>query len=119
VCVPREYGQTVPTASQKNKTVCSCTSRIVIDTPFEVDSSRCVIGRSPGLRLVGLKLPSQCIAAPVAYSLRSSTLTVAGAAPDLHRIPMQHQVPSVIRQVRESSQVGNGRRGRRRVGHAE
>jgi hypothetical protein len=30
-----------------------------------------------------------------------------GAAPDLHRIPMQHQVPGVIRQVRESSQVAD------------
>jgi hypothetical protein len=53
-------------------------SGIAIDAPFEVDSSRCELSRSPGSRFFGLKLPSQRIIAPVAYSLRSSALTVAG-----------------------------------------
>src|SRR5580704_16306746 len=53
-------------------------TRVVIDTPFEVDSNRCELGRSPGSRFVEWKLPSQRISAPVAYSLRFSTLTVAG-----------------------------------------
>src|ERR1700728_399105 len=53
-------------------------SGIVIDTPPEVDSNRCELSRSPGSRFFGWKLPSQRIAAPVANSLLSSTLTVAG-----------------------------------------
>jgi|ERR1700691_939349 hypothetical protein len=44
----------------------------------EVDSNRCELSRSPGSRFFEMKLPSQCIAAPVANPLHSSALTVAG-----------------------------------------
>lgn len=60
--------------------------------PTEVDSHRCGLDRSPGLRFVGAKRPSQRLSASGILLLRSSTLTVAGAAPDLHRLPIRHQV---------------------------
>jgi hypothetical protein len=66
--------------------------RIVIDLPTEADSHRCELDRSPGSRFVGAKRPSQQMNASGVLLLRSSTLTVAGAAPDLHRLPLQHQV---------------------------
>ena len=44
----------------------------------QADSNRRELSRSPGSRFFGWKLPSQRCAAPVAYSLRSSALTVAG-----------------------------------------
>ena len=66
--------------------------RIVIDLPTEADSHRCELDRSAGLRFVGAKRPSQQMNASGVLLLRSSTLTVAGAAPDLHRLPLRHQV---------------------------
>lgn len=60
--------------------------------PTEVDSHRCGLDRSPGSRFVGTKRPSQRMSASGVLLLRSSTLTVAGAAPDLHRLPLRHQV---------------------------
>jgi hypothetical protein len=70
--------------------------RIVIDLPTEADSHRCELDRSPGLRFFGTKLPSQRLSASGGLLLRSSTLTVAGAAPELHRLPLRHQVAFFI-----------------------
>ena len=69
--------------------------RLVIDLPTEADSHRCELDRSPGLRFVGAKRPSQQMNASGVLLLRSSTLTVAGAAPDLHRLPLRHQVQNL------------------------
>ena len=58
--------------------------------PFEAQDLR--VDRSPGLRFVGAKRFSQRLSASGLLLLRSSMLTVAGAAPDLHRLPLRHQV---------------------------
>lgn len=60
------------------RNACGQDSGIVADTPFEVDSNRYELGRSPDLRFTELELPSQGILASVAYLLQFSALTVAG-----------------------------------------
>jgi hypothetical protein len=77
-----------PTYSQKTRRIVRFNSGIVIDLSFEVDAYRSELGRSPGSRFFGLKLPSQrvCASGVIASLLRAYS---GGAAPDLHRIPIQ------------------------------
>ena len=63
--------------------------------PSEVDSNRQELGRSPDLRFIESGLPSQGIAASVAYLLRFSALTVAGAVLDFHQLPKKHQARTI------------------------
>jgi len=73
--------------------------------PSSTGSNRGEPGRSPGSRFVGLKPPSQRLSRASGNSLRSSTLTVAGAAPVFYRLPIQNQVLNFIRQPEQPSQV--------------
>ena len=61
----------------------------------------------------GTKLPSQRLWRQWRLLLRSSTLTVAWAAPDLHRLPLFHQVVTFIRCGREGRQVLRNLQGKR------
>ena len=63
---------------RETKLIVRSNSRIVIDTPLEVDANRRELGRSPGSRFFGCEAAFPALVAPVAYSLRSSALTVAG-----------------------------------------
>jgi hypothetical protein len=75
--------------------------------PSSTGSNRGEPGRSPGSRFVGLKLPSQRLSRASGLSLRSSTLTVAGAAPVYTGFPYKHQVLNFIRHSKLCSQVGH------------
>ena len=92
--------------------------RIVIDLPTEADSHRCELDRSPGLRFVGAKRPSQQMNASGVLLLRSSTLTVAGAAPDLHRLPLRHQVQNLYDELSGCVKEGGLFDGEMKIGRA-